>query len=339
MIVHLVSVSSGKDSTATVLVALETVPREQIRFVFADTGNEDPAVYEYLDYLERQLGITIVRLRADFSEWMQQRREFVANDRRVRRKRVKERNKWTGKVTTSVVSVRHTNKQKRRILAHLHPSGNPYLDLCMIKGRFPSRRAQFCTEFLKTTPLTEYAMSLIEQGHIVWSWQGVRAGESEKRKHLRGTGACAKFFEEVGGGLYIYRPIVRWAAEDCIEAHAAYGITPNPLYSQGFDRVGCMPCINASKKDIRNIAARRPGEIDRIGKKWEPLVCMTSKRGESSFFPAPNDGRGERMGRNIYEVVEWSKTSRGGKQFDLLAGAEDTSGCSSSYGLCDTGAD
>ena len=30
------------------------------------------------------------------------------------------------------------------------------LDLCIWKGRFPSRKAQFCTSELKTMPLVEY---------------------------------------------------------------------------------------------------------------------------------------------------------------------------------------
>lgn len=330
MIVHVVSVSSGKDSTAVILLALALHPKEMLRFVFADTGNEHEAVYTYLDYLERTLGITIIRLRQDFSEWMQRRREFVANDRRVRRKVVRERNKFTGVVTRRVISVRHTNKQKRRILSVLHPTGNPYLDLCLIKGRFPSRKAQFCTQFLKTEPLTEYAMSLIEQGYIVWSWQGVRADESENRRLLAE-------FEEVGGGLFNYRPIIRWKAMDCIEAHACFGIVPNPLYSQGMNRVGCMPCINASKAEIREIAFRFVAHIGRIFS-WETLVKLASKRGDASFFPSPDDNRGVLMGRGIYQVIEWAKTTRGGRQYDLLGGGDEDSGCSSSYGLCDRAA-
>ena len=46
--IHVVSMSGGKDSTATALLALETQSREDVRFVFADTGNEHSAVYEYL---------------------------------------------------------------------------------------------------------------------------------------------------------------------------------------------------------------------------------------------------------------------------------------------------
>lgn len=312
MRLNVISMSGGKDSTATALLALETEPRESLRFVFADTGNEHPITHEYLTYLEQALDIQIVRLKVDFSEWMARRRMFVARDQRTGRKNGQR--------------IRYTNKMKRRILAALRPSGNPYLDLCMIKGRFPSRRAQFCTQFLKTEPLVEYQMALIDEGHTIWSWQGVRRDESPNR-------ANAVEFEEVGGGLYNYRPIVRWTAADTFEAMRAYGIEPNPLYKQGQGRVGCMPCINVGKIEIREIAARFPEQIERIAE-WERMVNQTSKRGSASFFPAPDDGRGDRMGHNITSVVQWSKTSHGGKQYGLLESIESPA-CSSAYGLCE----
>ena len=43
-IIRCVSVSGGKDSTATLLVALEQYPDDVIA-MFADTGNEHDAVY------------------------------------------------------------------------------------------------------------------------------------------------------------------------------------------------------------------------------------------------------------------------------------------------------
>jgi len=53
----------------------------------------------------------------------------------------------------------------------------------------------------------EFQIGLIEQGHTVVSWQGVRRDESLARQN-------AKAFEHVGGGLYIYRPIAAWTAHD-----------------------------------------------------------------------------------------------------------------------------
>ena len=59
-----VLVSSGKDSTATLLLALERSPKNSVIPIFADTGWESEKTYAYLDYLEKVLGIEIVRLRS-----------------------------------------------------------------------------------------------------------------------------------------------------------------------------------------------------------------------------------------------------------------------------------
>ena len=311
--IHLVSMSGGKDSTATALCALESQPRETIRFAFADTGNEHELTLEYLEYLEDRLGIHIERLRRDFTPEWEHRRQWLKSD--APRKGQKNRPP-------------RTEVQIARVLAVFDkgPTGNPFLDLCIIKGRFPSRRAQFCTQFLKTEPLTEFALDIIDHGAHVWSWQGIRAEESQARRY-------AREFEEVGGGLWVYRPIVRWNAIDTFEAMEAYGLQANPLYRLGQSRVGCMPCINEQKDGIANINARFPEHIDRI-REWEAAVGLASWCGESSFFPSPNDSRGDLMGRGIDDVVAWAQTARGGKQLDIFKAMERES-CASSYGLCE----
>ena len=55
--VLIVSMSGGKDSTATALRVIES--GLSARYVFADTGWEAPETYDYLDYLRAQLGIEI----------------------------------------------------------------------------------------------------------------------------------------------------------------------------------------------------------------------------------------------------------------------------------------
>jgi len=166
-IIHVVSMSGGKDSTACALLALATHARSDIRFVFADTGNEHPLVYEYLTYLEQRLDIEIVRLKRDFTEWWWRRRDYV-------------RDVWPEKLVTkygATPDVAATIVARVLAVYEKGPTGNPYLDLCIIKGRFPSRRAQFCTEELKTIPLTEYAMALIDQGHQVFEALSLHRGE------------------------------------------------------------------------------------------------------------------------------------------------------------------
>lgn len=44
--------------------------------------------------------------------------------------------------------------------------------------------------------------------------------------------------------------------------------------------------------------------------------------------------RGNVIGGSIYDAVEWSRTGRGGKTYDLVTKAIDVEVCSSKYGLC-----
>lgn len=306
VISHVVSVSSGKDSTATLLLALKQFP-DSTQAVFADTGNEHPAVYEYLEYTERELGIKIVHLRQDFTDWWWRRRDFI-------------RDKWPEKGVPSDSVARALEVFERG------PTGNPYLDLCVIKGRFPSRMAQFCTQFLKTHPLTEFCLDIGELvGGDVWSWQGVRRDESAARRNAQGH-------ECIGPGLYAHRPIAGWTAQQTVDFVRSCGLKLNPLYEQGMSRVGCMPCVNASKDEIAEIARRFPEHVERIAE-WERLVDEGSKRAESSFFPNP-DRDAHLNKRGIHNVVRWAKTFRGGKINDPRWDDE-APACSSSYGLCE----
>lgn len=358
-IIHIVSCSTGKDSVATLLLAIERFGRAKVRAIICDTGNESELVWEHKLYLERVTGVRIDILTANFDAEIAVKRIFIARDKRWRREYDTQpvfeadgitpvpKRDCRGKIVVDKKGraiqktvkigggrrVRWTNKAKRRALANLYPSGNPFLDLCMWKGRFPSRKAQFCTEHLKRNMAVEYQMNLIDQGYTVVSWQGVRRDESPNRRD-------AKLFEKLDDKLYAYRPIVEWTAEDTFTYAASKDVEPNPLYKCGMGRVGCMPCINASKDEIREIALRFPAHIEKIAE-WEPRVIACSKRGGASFFPAPTGGvavtnkLAHAKDNDIYHVVKWSNTSRGGKQFSLLTALDEPTACSSSYGLCE----
>lgn len=302
-IIHVVSVSGGKDSTATLILALKQFPKSTFP-VFADTGNEHEITLEYLSSLERDLGIRIERVKADFTDRFAARRDWILT-------------KWPAKVPI---------ERCERAASLLVPSGNPYLDLCMLKGRFPSRMVQFCTQELKVKPLAEYALNLIDFLDVdVWSWQGVRRDESARRANVLG-------FEDLTGGMFAYRPIAGWTAQETIDFVRLHKVALNPLYSQGMDRVGCMPCINASKAELAEISRRFPEHIERIAE-WERIVVDVSKRGGASFFPAPDDGRGDLRGRDVVSYIRWARTFRGGVTEDPQW-LDEPAACASSYGLC-----
>ena len=106
-------------------------------------------------------------------------------------------------------------------------------------------------------------------------------------------------------------------------------------------RVGCMPCINAGKDELREIAVRFPGHLDEK-RRWEELVSRACKRGYSTFFN--KDLReGDCFNRAIFEAngidatIRWANTGRGGRQGTFFGDFIEPSACASAYGLCDQG--
>ncbi|MBL3523796.1 phosphoadenosine phosphosulfate reductase family protein [Serratia plymuthica] len=323
--INMASVSGGKDSLAQWLLALEA--GVNVMAVFADTGHEHPQTMEYLDYLENKLG-PIRRVKADFSARIAGKRQFIAE-------------RWP---TTLVTECGFTDEQAAEIiklaLNTLHPTGIPFLDLCLWKGRFPSTKARFCTFELKHNPIRDQVVApLLDEYDEVISWQGVRAEESPQRAGLPAWETDA----DNTPGLSVYRPILDWKHADVFAIARRHNIKPNPLYEQGCGRVGCMPCIHARKSELAEIFSRWPEEVARVAK-WEKLVAACSRHGNSTFFPSTQDPtKAERRiacitvaSHGIETYRDWALTSHGGRQFDLVAAMNDKTACSSVYaGVCE----
>jgi 3'-phosphoadenosine 5'-phosphosulfate sulfotransferase (PAPS reductase)/FAD synthetase len=194
--------------------------------------------------------------------------------------------------------------------------------LAYIKGRFPSAKAQFCTEYLKLAPqkrwMQEHATGILAGGFE--RYIGVRADESHRRSKLEET-EWDTYFD-----CQLNRPLLTWSKAQVFSFIRANGEEVNPLYKMGFKRVGCAPCINCTKEEVRLWAARFPEAIDKV-RAWEEQTGRT-------FFAPCVPGKAL---NHIDEVVRWSRTEWGGKQFMLpLLEADAASGtCVSKYGLCE----
>lgn len=331
---HFISISGGKDSLATAIVALERFEKRppagnlMPRFVTADTGNEETRWHEYIAYLAKALGVPIEIVRADFSAEFAARREVIRNDWSKEKRRVRHTRECKDsriyfdtfreyrEQCTCPVSVSPPVDPELidGAIALLHPTGNPFLDLCMLKGRFPGAKSRFCTDRLKIEPMHQLKQPLLDEGVSIVEWLGERAEESPSR-------AAKSRFSRIrhgGASQILYRPIHDWLVADVFEIIARRGIKPNPLYEEGAERVGCWPCMMCGKAEIRMLD---PAAIDRL-REWERLVSRVSRRGCSTFFHArtlPGDiAEGDEGRAHIDAVVDWSKTSRGGRQFDMF---------------------
>lgn len=72
--IYVVTLSGGRDSTA--LAVLTAKERLDCHYIFCDTKAEYPEVYDYLDKIERTLGITIVRLESKGFETVLRQKNF-----------------------------------------------------------------------------------------------------------------------------------------------------------------------------------------------------------------------------------------------------------------------
>lgn len=210
-------------------------------------------------------------------------------------------------------------------LGPIHEVGYPggMEALCRKKSGFPPRTHRWCTSELKVKPILAFIEELClradsEDAEPIQT-VGIRAGESVARSRLTEWEWSDAFDCDV------WRPLIAWSEQDVIDIHTRHGLAPNPLYLRGASRVGCWPCIFARKAEIENIADVDPGQIGRI----EALEAeLTERAGEQrSFFH--RDGL-----INIADVVRWSRTARGGRQYELFA-PETEPGCVR-WGLCES---
>jgi 3'-phosphoadenosine 5'-phosphosulfate sulfotransferase (PAPS reductase)/FAD synthetase len=283
---HIVGFSGGADSQATALWVRQRFPAEDVILLNTDAGGN-----------EHPITIGFIR---EYSE-----KVFPVT-----------------MISPIVADMAGRAKGKIEELG-LKPDDPLTFDLmAKLKGRFPSTKARFCTTHLKLMPqlrwMNEHRETLLKDGFE--RYIGVRRDESVARSEVSDrewddTFAC-----------WLNRPIASWTKHQVFDYLKSHGEEVNPLYTLGFGRVGCAPCINSGKEDIRLWAARFPEMIDKV-REWETQVGRT-------FFPPLLPGG--RYGF-IDEVVEWAKTTHGGRQYALpILEAEVQSGmCQSKWGLCE----
>lgn len=324
-IYHL-GVSGGKDSTAAFLWAVyESGWKDNFRVTFCDTGNEDPFTYKFLDFLRKIYPIEII------------------------------------------TPIRYGKKT--------FSEGMTFYDLAVAKKRFPFRKARFCTSWLKVIPSRDYVLNelLAEYDQVL-----LLTGETKREGHIgnnRGEMGETSWAEDYA--CWSHRPIYHWKLEDIWEIHKKYlslsgvldiisndtsmskenkeelivrmekhRIPRNPLYDIGAVRVGCFPCINSRKAEIRAMARFRPERIDYL-RNQERMVGEDRGDGISTFFARNTvplahrtkeikTVKGEKMlVCTIDDVVQWAKTKYGGKQFEMDLYFEDEGGSCSIGGYCE----
>jgi len=198
-----------------------------------------------------------------------------------------------------------------------------FIRLVEIKKRPPSRTQQFCTYFLKLIPMRRWVREAFGpggefEGEEFERYTGIRRAESDRRA-AQPFRQWDDFFD-----CWLNAPIADWTKKMCFDFVESYGEDVNPLYRLGFARVGCAPCINSGKDDLLLWLARAPEMIEKVRE-------VERATGKTFFAPCVPGLRTN----SIDEVLEWAKTSRGGRQQDMFRVLNDRPTCESKYGLCE----
>jgi len=130
-------------------------------------------------------------------------------------------------------------------------------ELSMKYKRLPGGGSRFCTEQLKIRPSKFFYKFLAKkQGCGFDVWLGMRSDESKAReKRYKGKLSTEmyapndilkiypKYLEKMG--VMFRLPVIDWARDEVFNYLDG---EENLLYKQGFDRVGCFPCLAGGEK-------------------------------------------------------------------------------------------
>ncbi len=306
----LVAYSGGKDSQASLIWALKNFNKDRVQAVFCDTGWEHPVTYAHIKDTTEQLGVELITVKSK---------------------------KYDGMV-----------------------------DMANKKGRFASTMARFCTVELKSIPFIDYVLD--QEDHLVIV-QGIRGDESESRSLMKKQCKYFKYYFEPYNinkktgelklnkktGLPqkpkfhtyrkkdiiefldkytddIFRPVFTWTGKQVIDYIIENGQKPNPLYYEGFKRVGCFPCFMSGHMEVRQILKRYPDRFKEIIKIEEEVG--------NSFFKIDyipdrfKTGFDEKSGKRFSRAVDIKKYLTDKNSTIDMFESEGPS-CMSFYNLCE----
>lgn len=151
---------------------------------------------------------------------------------------------------------------------HVVQAEEDFFDLCRRTGRFPSGTQQYCTDYLKTLPLTKFIHDYMYKHGMKTAVNitGMRSAESKKReKKLQfslskgdGTSGMHQPKNHPGHTVYDWMPIKEYSDIEVFAEIAAAGQEPHELYSMGFSRLSCVFCVNGRIGEHKKAAEMRP---------------------------------------------------------------------------------
>ena len=139
--------------------------------------------------------------------------------------------------------------------------------LCKRKGIVISSLIRNCTLELKIKPFEKYLKEqFVDKGIEFMVVEGIRREESQSRADTevfnikKSTIKGEKFYKPT---LY---PIAYWNTDEVFNYIESKDVLNNPLYKTGRKRVGCMPCVFASKYELMYLPEKYKNRLKTLEK-------------------------------------------------------------------------
>jgi 3'-phosphoadenosine 5'-phosphosulfate sulfotransferase (PAPS reductase)/FAD synthetase len=348
---HIVKFSGGKDSLATLLTVMATVPREDIRVVFCDTGWEHPDTYAYIKQIGLQAGLPIITVSnqkypAGMPDMVRHRKRFPALKARFCTEALKVEPgidyvlSQTDDVTV-YQGVRADESPSRRMLKRDDEYFRYYFEPF-------SYKSQYQKEIKSLLKRIGQAKAIQGQGHM---FEGVnlhdRLRELQQLHEVHKKPVFHRYRpKEVRAWCNQYsadvvRPVLNWTAEEVISYCLDQGYPLNPLYYRGARRVGCFPCINSSLAEVASIAEQDAWRIDEIRGLEKEVGAGSAffsndkipKAHHTGVWVAKKEGGKSDTVNHIDDVVAYVQRFK--DQAELLDKQAGPSGCISHYNICE----
>lgn len=314
---YVVTFSGGKDSVATWLYLTRDMSLPNVTCLFANTNHESEITYQYLEDLRQHHGLPLESIQPTLED-------------------------FRGELVEPKIRERMAVAYGERWLDPEFDVWSQPLDmerLAVLKRRFPSTMARFCTIHLKVLPMARWMKQNRDLETILVT--GVRAQESLARAGRE------TWTRDEPTGCMMWLPIHKWTHEQVFECHRRHGVPPNPLYRAGMSRVGCWPCIMCRKSELATMARRFPEAFDRLEAMEQKAARATGKPAMSFFsnHKTPERFHSETCDRtcksfpSATDVKLWALGDEPAKSGQAMLfeddWTEDAYACTSQYGLCE----
>lgn len=136
--------------------------------------------------------------------------------------------------------------------------------------RLPSGNMQFCTDFLKITPIEAFIHDYMYKNELTHAINatGMRASESKRRaKKAEGFFSHAipllksgmqKPVKHKAHKILDWMPIFFYSDDEVFQEIKLAGQVPHKIYSQGFSRLSCVFCVNGRIGEHKLASTMRP---------------------------------------------------------------------------------